>query len=307
MPSSTDFTTSSYRAHERGYDAYSPGGEKAQRAAAWLTPGTVNHWRFERMYRLADPVLQAYPGASWLTVGDGRYGLDAQYLTAHGAKALPTDIAVSLLAEAKKQGRITAFNKENAESLSFADHSFDFVLCKESYHHFPRPMKALHEMLRVARCGVLLIEPNDHECPDTAAATLSRLIKNAIKRLLGRPANGHRFEELGNYVYGISRREIEKVALGMGLPTVAFRGLNDFYLPGVESAEANEDNDLFRKVRAQIRKFDWLCRLGINQYGLLSALILKDGARPQLYSSLEAAGFDVVSLPRSPIFTEPGS
>ena len=35
MPSSTDFTTSSYRAHERGYDAYSPGGEKAQRAAAW--------------------------------------------------------------------------------------------------------------------------------------------------------------------------------------------------------------------------------------------------------------------------------
>ena len=146
---------------------------------------------------------------------------------------------------------------------------------------------------------------NDHECPDTAAATLSRLIKNAIKRLLGRPANGHRFEELGNYVYGISRREIEKVALGMGLPAVAFRGLNDCYLPGVESAQANENNELFRKVRAQIRKFDWLCRLGINQYGLLSALILKDGAHPQLHSLLEATGFDVVSLPRSPIFAKP--
>ena len=133
-------------------------------------------------------------------------------MIAHGAQALPTDLAITLLADAKAQGRIADYRRENAESLSFADASFDFVLCKESYHHFPQRMKALYEMLRVARRGVLLIEPSDHELPDTVVTTLSRLLKNIVKRVMGKTTNGHRFEELGNYVYGVSRREMEKVA-----------------------------------------------------------------------------------------------
>ena len=149
-------------------------------------------------------------------VEHGRFGLDAQYLMAHGARALPTD-----LADARARGRIAEHRQENAESLSFADASFDFVLCKESYHHFPQPMKATCEMRRVARRGVSLIEPCDHEFPDTAMTTISRLLKNFVKRLLGRATNGHRFEELGNYVYGISRREMEKVALRAGFPIIA--------------------------------------------------------------------------------------
>ena len=300
MSSSTDFSRASYRAHEHGYDAYTASGPKSSQAAAWLKAGTVNHWRFERMYRLADPLLEIFPGATWLTVGDGRYGLDAQYLNSHGAEALPTDISVSLLAEAKAQATIADYRKENAESLSFADESFDFVLCKESYHHFPRPMVALHEMIRVARHGVLLIEPNDQELPDSFATILSRSMKSIVKKLLGRSTNGHRFEELGNYVYGISRREIEKVALGMGLPVVAFRGLNDFYLPGVEFAAAENGDNLFRKVRARIARYDLLCSLGISQYGLLGALILKDCENKRLFGQLKRSGFDVVLLPRSP-------
>lgn len=300
MSKTDDFTTTSYHAHEHSYDAYSGQGAKAGQATAWLEPGTVNSWRFERMYQLADPILRACPGANWLTVGDGRFGLDAQYLIAHGAQALPTDLAVTLLESAKAQGRIPSYRKENAESLSFADGSFDFVLCKESYHHFPRPMKALYEMLRVSRRGVLLIEPSDHELPDTVVTTLSRMFKNVSKRILGRRSDGHRFEELGNYVYGVSRREIEKVALGAGLPTVAFKGINDYYLPGVEFAPATEGNDLFRKIRARIAQYDRRCRIGLNQYGLLAVVILKDPVDSLLTGSLKTSGFDVVALPRSP-------
>ena len=300
MSMTGNFTATSYRAHERAYDAYANHGNKAAQAQAWLEPGTVNHWRFARMYQLADPILQACPGAEWLTVGDGRFGLDAQYLIAHGAQALPTDLAETLLAEAKAQGRIREYRKENAESLSFADASFDFVLCKESLHHFPQPMKALYEMLRVARRGVLLIEPCDHEFPDTAMTTISRLLKNVVKRALGKATNGHRFEDVGNYVYGISRREIEKVALGAGLPVVAFRRLNDYYIVGSEFAPADEGNAMFRKIRRQIAHYDLRCRLGINQYGLLGALILKGPADPPLIESLSSSGFDVVALPKSP-------
>ena len=32
------------------------------------------------MYRLVDPIIDAEPGATWLTIGDGRYGNDSQTL-----------------------------------------------------------------------------------------------------------------------------------------------------------------------------------------------------------------------------------
>ncbi len=217
MTDAQDYIATSYQAHEHAYDAYAREGEKSAHAAAWLKSGTINYWRFERMYRLADPLLQSLPGSEWLTVGDGRYGMDAQYLNAHGARALATDISDKLLDEAKSAGLIADYRKENAESLSFDDGSFDFVLCKESYHHFPRPMKALHEMLRVCRRGVIMIEPNDQVIVDGYVPALSRMVKDGIKRMLGRSTHYHHFESGGNYVYAISRREMEKVALGMGL------------------------------------------------------------------------------------------
>ncbi len=290
-------TQASYRAHEGAYDAYASGADRSEVARTWLDAGSVNSWRLGRMYRLADPLLEAYPGGRWLTVGDGRFGIDAQYLMARGAKALPTDISTTLLDEARALGLIEDFRKENAESLSFGDESFDFVLCKESYHHFPQPMKAFYEMLRVARLGVLLIEPSDHEIPESAAAMLSRLAKNVVKNILGRPTSGHRFEELGNYVYGISRREMEKAALGIGCPAVAFKGINDYYESGIEFQPASPDSRVFRRVRARIARYDLLCALGINQPGLLAALILKQIPGPMFSATLAGHGYDVVPLP----------
>lgn len=287
----------SYRSHEHAYDAYASGANRSAVAKTWLDPDTVNSWRMARMYRLADPVLEVFPGAQWLTVGDGRFGIDSRYLAAHGARTLPTDISTTLLEEAKALGLIAQYRKENAECLSFADESFDFVLCKESYHHFPRPMVALYEMLRVARRGVLLIEPSDLEIADSMTTGLSRMAKNIFKRLLQRPQGGHRFEELGNYVYGISRREIEKVALGIGYPAVAFKGINDYYRDGIEFEAARLDSAAFRQVRDQIARYDVLCRLGINQYGLLAALILKQLPDLELTDALHRHGYDVVRLP----------
>ncbi len=295
-----DFASSSYRSHERAYDAYSRNGAKAAQAAAWLEHRTINYWRFERMYVCADPLLEAFPGASWLTVGDGRYGLDAMYLQAHGARALATDISGTLLEESKAKGLIEDYRVENAEALSFKEHSFDFVFCKESYHHFPRPMRAIHEMLRVARRAVLLIEPNDQTLPDGFVTTLSRLAKNLIKKILRRPTDYHVFEDAGNYVYSISRREMEKLALGLGFATVAFKGVNDYYLAGVEFEPATQDCALFRRVSRKIARYDILCRLGISQPGLLAAIIFKQPPSADVKKALRACGYDVVNLPLNP-------
>lgn len=300
MANTDNYIAASYRAHQHAYDAYSSNGEKAAHAAAWLEPGTINHWRFERMYKLTDPLLQAFPQANWLTVGDGRYGLDAQYLIAHGARALATDISETLLGEAKAVGLITDYRQENAESLSFNDESFDFVFCKESYHHFPRPMKALYEMLRVARRAVVMIEPNDQVLVQGVVSTTSRTLKNAIKRMLGRDTHYHQFETGGNYVYAISQREMEKAALGMGLQTVAFSGLNDCYLPGIEFQPAVAGNPLFRKVTRKIARYDLLCRLGLSQPGLLATILFKKPPSADLKAALERHQFRVRDLPENP-------
>ncbi len=84
------------------------------------------------------------------------------------------------------------------------------------------------------------------------------------------------------------------------MPTITFRAINDYYLPGVEFASADESNDLFRKICARIPQYDRRCRIGISQYGLLGVVILKDPVDFLLIESLTTSGFDVVALPRSP-------
>lgn len=295
-----EFSAVSYERHALVYSSYASGGAKAETARAWLHRGTINTWRFERMYACANPLLEAYPGANWLTVGDGRYGMDAMYLQAHGGRALATDISGTLLEESRAKGLIREYRVENAEALSFKDRSFDFVLCKESYHHFPRPMCALYEMLRVASRAVLLIEPNDQACPERGVTILSRLAKNLIKKILRRPTGYHDFEVAGNYAYSISRREMEKVALGMALRTVAFKGVNDYYLPGVEFEPADPASALFRRVSAKIARYDFLCRLGINQPSLLAAIIFKESPSGGVKDVLRRQGYDVADLPENP-------
>lgn len=261
------------------------------------------------MYRQLKPLTSSYPKSTWLTVGDGRYGSDANYLISLGLNALATDINATYLRLAKEDGFISAYAVENAEKLSFQDSSFDFVLCKESYHHFPRPMLALYEMLRVSKVGVILIEPNDQNLIEphrtgirSSAFWFLFSIKQWIKRKLGRPQmqTSHRYETIGNYVYSISRRELEKVALGMNLNAIAFKGLNDDYLEGVEYEALAMDGPLFQKINASIERLDERSRRRPECYGLLAAMIFKELPSEQCLSALRQNQFEVMLLEKNP-------
>jgi ubiquinone/menaquinone biosynthesis C-methylase UbiE len=215
----------SYRAHDEHLSSHLRDDGLRRRAETWMQTDTVDHWRHARMLDSLDPLLHCYPDSRWLTVGDGRWGSDARYILDRGSRALATDIGGSLLKEGKERGYIPEYEVQNAEHLTYEDSAFDFVLCKESYHHFPRPALALYEMLRVARRAVVLIEPQD-EYPGLPL----RGLKILIKRMTGRrfQTGYDSFEEVGNYVYTISKRELTKVALGLDLTHIAFRSLNFF-------------------------------------------------------------------------------
>ncbi|MBK7936548.1 MAG: class I SAM-dependent methyltransferase [Lewinellaceae bacterium] len=296
----------SYSLHEQHFYKYSKGGDREQIARNWFQEGTIGYEQAMQRNAVSDPLLLAYPGASWLTVGDGRYGSDAHYLASKGADATASDIADALLREGAEAGFISKYSKENAEALSFADNSFDFVLCKESYHHFPRPMKALYEMLRVGRRGTVLYEPVDPYVYTHFLQALFRGILQIInalgvfKLLLGKEMRRHTYEDVGNYVYKISEREIEKVALGLNYPCVAFKGLNIHYCEGVDGLPVNRFS--FAKLQVRLVSFllNLLSFLKIIAPQSMAAIIFKEMPSEDCLRGLKDAGYRVVKLPRNP-------
>lgn len=293
MPSLTEWSYARHRAN--GEDPRSAGGLEEV-----LDDTTADAWRHLRGYEIAEYVGRA-PGETWLTVGDGRYGLDAIRLRRRGAAAvLASSLDEGTLRIARDRGLLDAYAVENAEALSFADGAFDWVFCKEAYHHCPRPMVALYEMLRVARAGVVLVEPNDR-----SASVASRLM-SVVKR---RPhADSQSYEEVGNFIHTISAREIEKVAIGVDAAQLALKAYNDHWIPGLLAEPADPWRaPLFRKVRRRILLLDVLCAVGLEGPNVLMAAILKRPLAPETARRMRARGWRVVDLPRNPHLAAAGA
>ncbi|MZP29455.1 methyltransferase domain-containing protein [Heliobacterium undosum] len=307
--SKDDLRRWSYHAHGAHYREYAI-GEMREHAQSWLDFDTVGSWYDWRMYRHLDPLLQSDRQACWLTVGDGRYGLDAHYIVKRGGKAVASDISGDLLEQGRQMGLITDYVAQNAEKMTFADDSFDYVFCKESYHHFPRPMLALYEMLRVARKAVVLIEPLDPVIPEPLLS--SRRIDREDRRFPKLSARARRiqqqersqrnsFETMGNYVYTLSAREIEKVAIGMGLPAVAIKPFHNCYLRGIEYEKKSRSSKLLRRLRGKNLLRNIISRFGLLPYPMASMILFKEAPRDETLRELREKGYQVTPMPESPL------
>ena len=309
------FEKISYQRHAGEFAGHVQGGSAESLARTWLRRDTVDYWRHERMYACVDPLLKTDTVATWLTVGDGRYGRDAWYLGQQGARVVASNLSDDLLKEGKAAGLIKEYARENAESLSFPDGSFDYVFCKESFHHFPRPMLALYEMIRVARKGVVLIEPNEAPVLGGVKFILKRILKRLLM-LRGASVRaklrtddtsvflpyGNSYEDSGNYVYSLSEREVEKVALGLNFPAVAFKGLNDWYLRGVEDETFHPSSKLLNEIQLKINQADRRANRGLSLGAsiLLVACIFKQSPSNSTTDELKKIGFRIINLPRNP-------
>jgi len=271
----------------------------------WLDEGSVFNWRQRRILSNLTPLLQALPGASWLTVGDGYGGNDARFVNQRGGEALATDVEEAPLREAVELKRIPQCGREDAEDLSFEDESFDFVLCKEALHHCARPMVALYELLRVCRTAVVLIEPYEATQAPLDPPDLLLRVRNTLRPLLGkqRITRGDDFEPVGNFIYRFSERELEKAAIAIGMHSMAFKKINDYH-DYDDSDRGTSDADAqtrkIRKARGRIAIYDALCRLRLQHPGLLCAVIFKQPPGVALEASLIRDGYKFRELPQNP-------
>jgi ubiquinone/menaquinone biosynthesis C-methylase UbiE len=277
---------------------------KSLKAKTWIKKdNTLDTWRHHRMYKLLEPIVDYEQSLKWLTVGDGRYGADANALINMGAKnVFCTDISDTLLKIGNENGFIQRYAAENAEQLSFNESEFDFILCKESYHHFPRPHIALHEMLRVCSKGVILIEPNDAKIDQK----ILNYIWTVFKKILGRDMNisGHDFEPVGNYVFSISQREMEKFQLGMHRRFIAYKNFNDYYESGFEFINLDKPTKLDRlkilKAKSLIGFRNFLSRYALIAPGLLASVLFKCKPDKELIDKLKKNGWKIKELPQNP-------
>lgn len=288
-----------YLAQEKSHGGVLDDKKRKKHSESWFREDTVDYWRHKRIRDVVIPVIECFPKLRWLSVGDGRYGTDAHYLEEKGLTVVASDIADELLKQGKKRGYIKKYAKENAENLSFEDESFDFVYCKEAFHHFPRAMVALGEMMRVARVGVVLQEPKDEYFYETWRHALVHqfgLWWRGVKRV----EEVHKFEEVGNYVYSLSPREVEKACLGLGWRMMAYKVIQDSYEAGVEYEEATSESRLFGRLRIKIKKLERWYRLGVLNGGLVTVVLLKDKPNKGVVKALKKAGFKVSELPVNP-------
>ena len=269
---------------------------------SWLNRDNLSEWRHDRMRAPLGAFVKNNENHKWLTVWDGRYGLDGAFILGLGAKSVHcSDLSDTLLEIANKKGIIQEYSRQNAENLTFAENQFDYVYCKESLHHFPRPYIALHEMFRVARLAVIITEPRDL----TVEKSIINSIRDTVKTIVGRELyreNNH--EEVGNYIYTFSERELEKFLLGMHYRDIAFCDLNDRYIEGSEYVRLDSKNPGERKMieglMSKIRVADFLSKKRIRPSNLIASALFKSSPESGLVEELKSYSWRIKKLPKNP-------
>lgn len=296
------FAEESYKKHAESYINVSD--SEVKKYETWFDYKTVDLWRHERMFELTSLIVKQNTDKKWLTVGDGRFGTAARFINKIAALevALPTDIDTRLLEVAKAKKWIKDFKYANAEQLPFKENEFDYSFVKQAYHHFPQPFKAIYEMIRVSKEAVVFNEPGDF-LPSPVPRRIMQIIKNTLKSILGKNIPHHdtgNYEEVGNYIYSISEREFEKVALGLHLPAVAFKRFQDVYIAGVEEEMLNSNGPLYKKLKIQLVKNTFLYKLGLSNTNQLHAVIFKTMPNEKLIKELKVNNYKFIELPKCP-------
>jgi SAM-dependent methyltransferase len=257
---------------------------------------TVDALLHERIVNWCAPIIDAYPDASWLTVGDN--GADAWMLRQYGAKTVTaSSLSDVLLRKAAEMGHLNGIEVRalNAEHFELPEDSFDLVLCCQAYHHVRRAPLAFYELMRVARIGFILIEPMECSVPRPLD-----IVRTFAKMILRRRSPEYDlFEPAGNFIYRISERDVYRMLTAVQLSWFAIKTFNSFYLPWL--AGQNRNSLLARTIfKLGIGTQDVLSWCRLMSPGLATVFVGTGGDLVPAQRALHSAGFRIVRIPNNP-------
>ena len=243
----------------------------------------------------------------WLTIGDYN-GLEANFLMVNNQSAIASDIDDTFLKEAYKSNLIKEYDTINSEKIHLQDNSVDYILCKEAFHHFPRAYLSLYEMLRCSKKAVIIIEPIDILCTSPLFFLLKNILDLINPQLINKIwKNRFSFETVGNYVFKIAEREIEKLAMGVGLPAIAFKGVNLILDLKIEKYILNQtpiNNKYLNKINRKFKIRDLLSKLHIIPYNHKVVILFKSAPDIETRRNLKEIGYSILNLPKNPYLRE---
>lgn len=257
---------------------------------------TIEAALHERMLSFAAPLISAYPGAHWITIGDG--GGDGLTLSRLGARRVTaSNISDARLRKLARDGLLPDIETRsiNAEAINLADCEVDFVICKEAFHHFPRAPIAFYEFMRIARLGVLLIEPV--EVPGWKPLDILRSLAKMILRQ--RPPIYELFEPVGNFIYRVSTREVFRSLAAIQRPWFAVRTFNSFSTRRlIRRSRQSISGGLTLRIGLLFQ--DILSACGLMSPGMAAVFIPTGAADGPARDALRNAGFRIVTIPANP-------
>jgi SAM-dependent methyltransferase len=128
--------------------------------------------------------------------------------------------------------------REDAEDLGYADGTFDVCVVHQGLHHCRSPHRALVEMYRVARRGIVAFEPHDTAVTRVGVwLGIGQRYERAAVADNALHSGGVRNTEVPNFVYRWTSREVEKTLASFdprGVPRVRY--FFDVREPGAAAA-----------------------------------------------------------------------
>ncbi|MBN8691003.1 MAG: class I SAM-dependent methyltransferase [Armatimonadetes bacterium] len=261
---------------------------------------SLDKFRHLRMLEVCKVIHNHDKNSSWVTVGDGRFATDARTLIRFGARAIATDLDDTGLLIAHQAGFIEHVSKENAEHLSYESDQFDYALCKEAYHHFPRPQVAVHELLRVAKKAVVFIEPNDRQIPNRPLDGVLFGLGRFVAKMMRRTSGIHNYEAAGNYVYTMSAAEIEKIACGIALPECWIGYMDDEYKFEYGGIPYDPNSKVTKDLMRKIALKTLMSKMGLKPWGMIRSVLAKEPLPADIAAELTKLGFRKFVPPPNP-------
>jgi len=159
-----DEMTHDHGAHNRRQASWFDDGRMAafEIARPHGTPGLYQWLLRSKADRALGPIEDGLDGRIALVVCGGS-GMDAEFISEHGARVITSDISLGAAHRAAERGRRFGIPLLSivaaAEQLPFRDGSVDLVYVHDGLHHLADPLPALGEIARVSGRWIAITEP----------------------------------------------------------------------------------------------------------------------------------------------------